>query len=241
MRTSERARADGGSRKPDQGEARRIPVVPVIAALTVPLVVYLYTSHRPLFQRLTAEDAAFEYATAVAYLLAAIALGALAAFRHRLNIWLWGLALMFFVVAGEEVSWGQRLFGMETPAALRESNVQNEFNLHNLQGVHGVVRAASLVVLLGLFVVLPFLMRLAPLRKLAQRWNVPVPPAWSTVIAVIATAFMAVPRLQGEVVFALDEAGELYFGVLALWFAVVVVRRGVGPSTAWYPADKGRT
>ena len=32
----------------------------------------------------------------------------------------------------EEVSWGQRLFGWQTPAALAEVNVQHETNLHNL-------------------------------------------------------------------------------------------------------------
>jgi hypothetical protein len=43
-----------------------------------------------------------------------------------------GLALFLFILAGEEISWGQRIFGLETPAALEEVNLQDEINLHNL-------------------------------------------------------------------------------------------------------------
>lgn len=43
-----------------------------------------------------------------------------------------GLAALFFFGAGEEISWGQRIFGIETPQALAELNKQDEFNFHNL-------------------------------------------------------------------------------------------------------------
>jgi hypothetical protein len=43
-----------------------------------------------------------------------------------------GLALLFFFGAGEEISWGQRILGFETPETLSEVNRQEEFNLHNL-------------------------------------------------------------------------------------------------------------
>ena len=41
-------------------------------------------------------------------------------------------ALLMFVFAGEEISWGQRIFGFDTPAWVYEENLQHEFNLHNL-------------------------------------------------------------------------------------------------------------
>lgn len=43
-----------------------------------------------------------------------------------------GLALLFFFGAGEEISWGQRIFGFKTPAPLAQVNKQDELNLHNL-------------------------------------------------------------------------------------------------------------
>ena len=43
-----------------------------------------------------------------------------------------GLAALFFFGAGEEISWGQRILGFETPQPLSQVNKQEEFNLHNL-------------------------------------------------------------------------------------------------------------
>ena len=43
-------------------------------------------------------------------------------------------ALAFFMMAGEEISWGQRIFDIETPDWIDRSNVQGETNLHNSFG-----------------------------------------------------------------------------------------------------------
>jgi hypothetical protein len=43
-----------------------------------------------------------------------------------------GLALLFLFGAGEEISWGQRILGFQTPESLSQVNRQEEFNLHNL-------------------------------------------------------------------------------------------------------------
>lgn len=214
----------------------RPPLTVALAALAAPVVLWLYFGHESFFDRLTREDGVVEYGTAVSYLVGALVLGVIAARRDRRNVWLWGLAVLFFVVAGEEVSWGQRFLGVETPGGLAERNVQGETNLHNIGGIHGSVRAISLLVLWGLFVALPGLVRGVPaLRDLARRWRVPVPSLWSVVLAVIATGFMVGPRMAGDIVFSLDEVGEFYFGILAAWFAVVVATAGIGPGTAWYP------
>lgn len=42
------------------------------------------------------------------------------------------LALFFFFIAGEEISWGQRIFNIATPESIAEVNAQQETNLHNL-------------------------------------------------------------------------------------------------------------
>lgn len=41
------------------------------------------------------------------------------------------IALMFFVIAMEEISWGQRIFDVESSEFFLEHNMQNEINLHN--------------------------------------------------------------------------------------------------------------
>jgi hypothetical protein len=48
------------------------------------------------------------------------------------RLFLYGIAAFMFVFAMEEISWGQRIIGWETPELLSEVNVQNESNLHNI-------------------------------------------------------------------------------------------------------------
>lgn len=53
------------------------------------------------------------------------------------------LALFCFFVAGEEISWGQRLLNVEASSYFKENNAQAETNLHNL--VIGGVRINKLI------------------------------------------------------------------------------------------------
>ncbi len=52
---------------------------------------------------------------------------------------------LFFMI-GEELSWGQRIFGWETSEALREINKQEETNLHNIHGVGSTFKWLQLLV-----------------------------------------------------------------------------------------------
>ncbi len=47
-----------------------------------------------------------------------------------------GWILLMFIFMGEEISWGQRLFGIETPDLLVSINTQNETNIHNIEFVN---------------------------------------------------------------------------------------------------------
>ena len=55
-----------------------------------------------------------------------------------------GLALLFFFGFGEEMSWGQRIFGFGTPGSLQASNVQNETTVHNLKLFSGALEMDTL-------------------------------------------------------------------------------------------------
>ena len=41
------------------------------------------------------------------------------------------------IIGMEEISWGQQLFGFETPYSMKTMNVQGETNLHNMQALQG--------------------------------------------------------------------------------------------------------
>lgn len=83
------------------------------------------------------EDGVIEYTTALLFLICSPIALALAcrhrADRRRAVIFLL-FAAVFFLACGEEVSWGQRVFGMETLEVLKEVNAQGENNLHNMFG-----------------------------------------------------------------------------------------------------------
>ena len=89
------------------------------------------------YRALTREDALVENSTALLFFLTALLLLAIAARGRGVpGRWLYILGVFAFVfAAGEEISWGQRIFGFETPNYLRDINTQNEFNLHNIEGV----------------------------------------------------------------------------------------------------------
>lgn len=57
-------------------------------------------------------------------------------YRHQRN-WLalvvaTAVAIVLFAMAGEELSWGQRIFGWQTPSQLASRNAQSEMNFHNI-------------------------------------------------------------------------------------------------------------
>ena len=91
------------------------------------------------YEVLTKEDSLFEDGTAFLFLVTALLLLAIAARGRGVSEgvagrWLYIVgALAFVFAAGEEISWGQRMFGFETPDYLRDVNFQNEFNVHNIE------------------------------------------------------------------------------------------------------------
>src|SRR4029453_13243110 len=72
-----------------------------------------------------------------------------------------------FFVAGEEISWGQRLLGIATPEAVAEVNIQQELTLHNTYLLTPVFSFAQLFI--GFLPALPPRAPWQPL--LPTRWD----------------------------------------------------------------------
>lgn len=82
------------------------------------------------------EDGVIEQASAVLFLscsIVAILVAVRSVSRNRRIIHAI-LAIGFFLFFGEEISWGQRIFGFQTNEIIKNINVQNETNVHNLLG-----------------------------------------------------------------------------------------------------------
>ena len=90
---------------------------------------------------LTLEDGIFENLTAVFYIAGSLFcfIGFIATRRHSpspVKYYLMGWAALLFFLGMEEISWGQRVFGVETPGFLASRNLQDEINLHNLSSTY---------------------------------------------------------------------------------------------------------
>jgi hypothetical protein len=189
--------------------------------------IYLYAYNRPLLKWITHEDSISESVSAICYLVAACIFFIEWIHGRCRNIFVLGYALLFLVVGGEEISWGQRIIGMQTPDALKELNVQKETNLHNIDGIHQHIRAIGVLVVLTVAVLMPLTDRwIASIRELYSRLSVPIVQLWTLPLTILALSFMVVPRvLLGRNVFSLDEVGELYLSFVFLIFAIEVRAR----------------
>lgn len=129
--------------------ARTVFWVPVVGAV---LLGALFVVSQRAYYEVLLEDRPVEWAQFALCLLAAlIALSAVRGFALRREFLVAGVLLLFglgsLFLAGEEISWAQRVFAFHTPENLAEANVQGELNLHNLQG-HGVDAQALFKVLI---------------------------------------------------------------------------------------------
>ncbi|MEO0356493.1 MAG: hypothetical protein AAF268_16855 [Cyanobacteria bacterium P01_A01_bin.3] len=116
-----------------------------------------YLVGRETFRAISEEGGVIEYGTSVAFLLAAVF--AIPVTKHlwaRGNTILGGaygmFALLLGFVAFEEISWGQRLLGVQSPEFFETNNSQAEITLHNLLWVNELIDPALIAVgLLGAF------------------------------------------------------------------------------------------
>lgn len=165
------------------------------------------------------EDGPVEWIQVVLYLWAAALL--LHAGRGRGIGW-WGYAVVFVLVACEEVSWGQRLFDLKTPPAIAAINMQGELTVHNLVWFQQRNQGFGFLGYFALCLGVPFAPRyVPPLRGVYARLAPALFPAW--LLPLPATGFMLalLPRLITHRVFSnLDEVGELYVAAGFFGFAV---------------------
>ncbi len=168
------------------------------------------------------------------------------------------LGLFCFFVAGEELSWGQRLFAFQPPEIFLENNFQQEANLHNflthkeLAGIPLDSRFLVALIALGFGVLLPMLAsvlgrRLSFLVALGPRW------IWAPAFVGVAVAELSYPfDLTGEaaemglaMLFAADALDrnacvlpERWRSTTRSWRAAAWVGAMVGLSVATVPATE---
>ena len=168
------------------------------------------------------EDGPVEYGTALMLLVSALVLAWQAVRQFRLGQTLAGgcltlYALIFVFGTGEEISWGQRIFGLETPDYLMERNYQEEITLHNIvvggkQLTKTVFGGGLTVAILLYLLALPALyVKSAVVTRLADRLAVPVPLWRHGIMGVGASVVMLVVDIPRQ-----WEVYELVFSLLTV-------------------------
>lgn len=170
----------------------------------------------------TREDGAVEWSTSIMLFVISI----LCFYRlftigkYKPTLWKLGVlafAIIFFFGAGEEISWGQRIFGITSGDFFTENNAQGETNLHNL--VVGGTKLNKLIfsqllmiVMLTYLLIMPVLYRRKNnIKKLVNKFAVPIVKWHHTIAFVLATVIVVIMPSKRK-----WELYELAFGVIFL-------------------------
>jgi hypothetical protein len=140
---------------------------------------WLFQKNNKLLYSISLEDSYIEWATTWAFFLASVVslIGAVLG-QKKLKEFQWfytGLSLFCFIIAMEEISWGQRIFGYQPPNYFLENNLQQEFTVHNIVG-RSFHKMILNIIVYGYGVVLPALMFLSKVRPLIVATRIVVPP-----------------------------------------------------------------
>jgi hypothetical protein len=156
------------------------------------------------------------------------------------------VALFCFFVAGEEFSWGQRLFGYFPPEFFLANNFQQEANLHNLPQWFLQPKWVLMMALVGYGIVLPLAHGSSRIQHLLTRTGATAPPIallpWFAVASVLLLIYPL--PLTGEWVELL--AGALFLASVelparTLWITVSAAAIfGLGMTALVGALERGR-
>lgn len=209
---------------------RRAITLFVAAFVPLPGVIFLAATEHPWYYAFSVEDGPLEWLQFAAIVAASGAYLTLAyrlrrAGRRYAPLLSALVAVTALVVAGEEISWGQRLFGWSTPAALDAINFQGETNIHNISAFEFAARlgqfgASAYGTLLPLLALLPHTS-----HRLRDSYVVP-PLALSSFFLVPFTYWAArIPLEPTQPIFQFSEITELYLYAGLALFGLLSVRR----------------
>jgi hypothetical protein len=186
------------------------------------------------------EDEYVEWSTFWAFMAAAGVSIAGAIWQRRttgkLPWFFFGVGLFCFLVAMEEISWGQRLIGYRPPEYFLEKNFQLELNLHNV--FETKYRKLALKLIIGGYGIgLPLAALIPVLGRLLNRIAV-VPPPVTLVPAFLATyiTYAWYPwKFSGEWVELMLGLGFLFAAILRAHEYRPSPASGTGPLSALAP------
>ncbi|MDB5263630.1 MAG: hypothetical protein JWQ14_2913 [Adhaeribacter sp.] len=174
----------------------------------------------------TAEDSFIEWMTILPLIGIMVVTGwrLIKLYAVRRPLFLVSLVILMglsFFLAGEELSWGQRFFGLESSDFFKINNSQKETNLHNLviagKSINLIIFSRALIlVMAGYLVVLPMLYkRKSKVKSFVDALAIPIPQLYQIICFFLVFGLIALCP-SGR------RAELLEFGSCFLLFLVVV-------------------
>ncbi len=159
------------------------------------ILVYIYPVK---FRFFVDEDGVIENLTAFVLLLGTVCLLIrLVKLAPKKNtLWIVFNLLMIlglFFCFGEEISWGQRIFSIESNSFFLENNSQQETNFHNLEfngiKLNKLIFANLLSIVLGIYLTLSLISykKLGKIRQLIDTIGLPVPKVLHTILVLVSS------------------------------------------------------
>jgi hypothetical protein len=179
------------------------------------MFVLLYLVDTDLYDQVLDEDGPTEWLTFLCLMTSTVLAGRIA---HRLKgkgdarRWFFIAFCVGSLLAGlEEISWEQRLIGIESPEFFMERSDQEEINIHNVLQLtlHVETKHIAGIVLALYGVALPLLVRRVPrIASLCSRFGLVVPPS-PMMASWLLAGLMMIDEPSGYE----EEIGEFLFSV----------------------------
>jgi len=205
--------------------------------------IYAGFNNRELYHFLFKEDGPLESIATVGVFFAAL-LFFFAYIKHRYvkNVFFLLFSLGLFLLFMEEISWGQRIFGLQTPDIFQQTNAQKEINLHNFKGIYRFVNE-FIYTCLEFYLVGVLLLGLIfkNVHTILVRYRVPIPsPATAFLVFINVLMFtylfkfpLSYYDLLGRGVVNFTEIYETGIEIALLYFSLECFHRG----TTWLEHD----
>ena len=135
-------------------------IFPALFIFLIILDKILFGPRNDFYAYFALEDGPVEYATSIVYFLSSLFSVTLAVTFIRQKKYLFAiffllLAIPFFIIGMEEISWGQRIFLTENTGFFVD-NLQNETNFHNLPIINEYLKFYFLLISAGGFILWTF-------------------------------------------------------------------------------------
>ncbi len=193
----------------------------VIPILTL-VVVLIYKVDPEYYMFMTLEDQFVEWTTYFALFTAGVMSLVIAGRRLQKGLPFFVFFLLFGVACGlfalEEISWGQRVIGIESPEYFMERSDQKEINIHNVlqRRFEFKTKFVASQVLFFFGFVFPILFHDPRFRRLFQKLRLVVPS-----IALAPGFLISAWAMRDWVTGQEEEIGEVFFSILFVMFMLM--------------------